>query len=277
MSNSRQIIKIIIGIIISLAIIAVLANFAVNYFLKNTVLNYINYNLSNLKNKKVVIENIVLSVPRKEITFGKIKLSIKSKKNGFVEVLNNGELKIKYLNSSKHFHLKAKGQIPFKDQGQFNSDLYLTSLLPNIKVEGVAEFKNVPLSYFYSIFSTSDKTTITEGSVEITSTIHYSTNYLTTNNIITIENLDIDTKEKKLFGMPSVLVKEFFRENTVTFNLPVNGKLDDLKFDFNAAMTQILIKALKEKFDNNDFLKGIAEKFGRKIGEKLEESMKNRK
>lgn len=165
--------------------------------------------------------------------------------------------------------IKVDAKIPSQKKGAVKVNLRFDSISPKLNFTGEFEVKNVSVPYFYSLLHPARDVAINDGTIDIKSTIHCADNWLTVSNVVSINKLDVRIAQKKVFGISTELITEFFKNNNVTFDLPVNGNVHSLRFDFSTAVTQIMMKALQDKLKDDSAVLKVSEKLGRKIGGKL--------
>ncbi|MBN1384427.1 MAG: hypothetical protein JW983_06080 [Elusimicrobia bacterium] len=164
--------------------------------------------------------------------------------------------------------MKIVGVLPAKRKGALDLELKFQSF-KKLNFEGKFKLKNIYTPYFNSLLGAENDIKINGGEVDVKSNIHCSDDWLTVSNIISIDKLDLEVSQKKLYGIKSELITEFFRKNNVTFDLPISGNIRSLRFDFSTAATQIMLKALQEILEDPDDVTKYSEKLGRKIGSKM--------
>ncbi|MFC1500885.1 hypothetical protein ACFL58_00330 [Elusimicrobiota bacterium] len=174
------------------------------------------------------------------------------------------------FNEDRPFSVELSASIPSFEKGFINLDLQFNSVRPNLDFEGEFKAKNVSIPYFSPMFREGDEVIVQNGTLEIRSNIHCVDNWLTESNVISINKLNLDISSKKIFGIPAEVATEFFESNTVTFDLPISGDIRNLNYDFETASTQVMYKALQGRFKSDAFTKKISERFGKKIGKKLD-------
>ncbi|OGS27970.1 MAG: hypothetical protein A2297_06095 [Elusimicrobia bacterium RIFOXYB2_FULL_48_7] len=262
--------------------------------------------LVQLLRKNIVVKNIVLVSPKIHVDlsdraiipagpaaktsgsggfFPEIQINNFQVKNGTL-VLALIEKNTYYLVEKVSFNIKnpfSSGKLPvvMELEGKFESQensLIKTNFTfgdcsTKMNFKGTLEIEGVQASSFYSLLNSKQETIVNSGTIDIRSTFHCADDWVTASNIVTLDKLDIITSEKKLFGIETEVVTGFFKSNDVSFDLPVIGNIHSLKFGFSTAATQVLMKALQERLKDEDFRNKIADKMGRKIGGKLEESM----
>lgn len=194
-----------------------------------------------------------------------------SDENAFVP-LNDIDASISSIKKST-LNIKISGVLPAKKKGIAELELKFRSFSEKLNFEGKFRLKNIHIPYFNSLLGVENDVKINDGEVDVKSNIHCSDDWLTVSSIISIDKLDVGVSQKKLYGIKSELITEFFKNNNVTFDLPVSGNIRSLRFDFSAAVTQIMLKALQGILEDKADVLKYSEKFGRKIGGKIGEDL----
>jgi hypothetical protein len=253
----------------SVALTLAAAFFAISFLLNSLLLNIVNKNLSKLENVKIIVEKLDVCFITKKISIKNIRVLAKVEENTFINVVNKAEGSLVYMPEENSLSLKLKGDVPYEDSGRLSTDITFTSLFPELSFKGSINTKNVPIAYFYPYLADTKKTQVQKGKADINTTFAYSKGKLDSNSRINLDDITIQSSEKKLFGLPAELVADYLNNNSISFNLPVKGRMNKLDYGFNTAVTEILTDALDEKFKNKNLLNKIAEKYGNKAGKTI--------
>ena len=178
--------------------------------------------------------------------------------------------------STKNLAVKfdLKGEIPSSSKGNISCKGKFKAISQEVNLTGEIKAKNIYLPYFNSLFEPNNNFNIENGLLQLHSNIQCQNNWLVSSNLVTLENLYISfpqgKKEKhKIFGLPVKIVTNFFKTDKISFNLPISGDIRDPQFGFSTAISQMLLKAFKEKFKDST-AKTLSKKMGRKIGGKID-------
>ena len=156
---------------------------------------------------------------------GKVVIALDSKRE-FVPVKS-----VDFTITNPFLHIPAvpaevvvRGEIPSDPPGQISSHMVFQSYSPSFNLEGELDIRNVFTPYFYNIMAAGG-VDVNAGILAVQSTVRCVDSWLTMSNVVSIDQLDVTTEEKKLFGIPSDTVTAFFRDNVVSFSLPISGDI----------------------------------------------------
>ncbi|MCX5781315.1 MAG: hypothetical protein NT145_01215 [Elusimicrobia bacterium] len=167
--------------------------------------------------------------------------------------------------------VKASAKIPSVKPGVLDLNLNFNSLAPKYNFAGEFKATDIYVPYFSPFLKGNDEIILKNGTLEIRSNVNCTENWITASNMITLNRLSMESTSKKIFGIPKDVATQFFEANNVAFDLPINGDIFKLKIDFKTASTQVMYKALQGRFKSESFTRRVAESFGERIGEKLQE------
>lgn len=207
---------------------------------------------------------------------GKLIFDDFSKEEHFL-VIDNLDCSIENIGKySKELPLKfgLKGEFPSLLKGSLACKGEFTSLIQKVNLTGEIKAKDIYLPYFNPLLGSDSNFSIKNGTLQLHANIRCQNNWLVSSNLVTLENLYISFEEgmvakQKIFGLPVKIVTDFFKEDKISFNLPISGDIRDPQFGFTTAISQILLKAFKGRFKDST-ARTLSAKMGRKIGEKID-------
>ncbi|MCK4532185.1 DUF748 domain-containing protein [bacterium] len=190
-------------------------------------------------------------------------------------LINNLDCLVKNINvKNSGVKFSLKGEFPSSPKGNIFCKGEFLTVDQKVNLTGEIQAKNIFLPYFNSFFEPNCNFNIKNGILQLHSIIQCQNDWVVSSNLVTLENLHISfgdgmTKTQKIFGLPVKIVTDFFKTDKISFNLPISGDIRDPQFGFSTAISQMLLKAFKDKFKDST-AKTLSVKMGRKIGGKID-------